>query len=228
MEKRKPMSKAAFKIVAIVDDFYSPEVLQKAYTDGARVLELRLDLFEGYSLQKALDYFRSLKQLNRFQLLGTFREMPSNAMIRLECFDLLLDIVDMVDIECDTPIKSLVIEKAKKAGKKVMISFHDFEKTPSNADMDRLLEEAKVYKPDIVKLAVMPKNHDDVIRLLNWCYVHQPYPLAVMAMGDIGKFSRVIGSLFGSKLSYGFLGGKPVAPGQMSVEQLKKGLMGVG
>ncbi len=216
------------KIVAVIDQFYPIETIKKAYADGARVLEFRLDLFEGYPLHQTMDYLKSLKALNYFETLGTVREVLTNKMIRLECFDELFPIVDYVDIECDTPLKNMLVERSQAAGKKVVLSFHDFEKTPSNEALDALLEDAKAYNPALFKVAVMPQTHDDTVRLLEWCYANRQQNLIVMAMGDLGKYTRVVSSYFGSQFTYGFLGKKAVAPGQMTVEQLKKALLAVG
>jgi 3-dehydroquinate dehydratase-1 len=38
-------------------------------------------------------------------------------------------------------------------------------------------------------------------------------------MGELGKFTRVVGFSFGSLLTYTFFG-KPVAPGQIEAEEL--------
>ena len=41
-----------------------------------------------------------------------------------------------------------------------------------------------------------------------------------MAMGDIGKVTRVAGQVFGSSLSFGAVG-KTSAPGQLSIADLR-------
>ncbi|CDI58949.1 3-dehydroquinate dehydratase [Lactobacillus helveticus CIRM-BIA 951] len=41
-----------------------------------------------------------------------------------------------------------------------------------------------------------------------------------MAMGDIGKVTRVAGQVFGSSLSFGAVG-KTSAPGQLSIDDLR-------
>ncbi|MCT6891382.1 MAG: type I 3-dehydroquinate dehydratase, partial [Lactobacillus sp.] len=45
-------------------------------------------------------------------------------------------------------------------------------------------------------------------------------PLITMAMGDIGKVTRVAGQVFGSSLSFGAVG-KTSAPGQLSIADLR-------
>ena len=52
-------------------------------------------------------------------------------------------------------------------------------------------------------------------------------PVCTIAMGEIGAHSRIIAPVYGSLLTYGYVR-KPVAPGQMRVDQVLEGLRLLG
>lgn len=67
----------------------------------------------------------------------------------------------------------------------------------------------KTYGADIAKIAVMPNSARDVLDLLlatdNMKYKLN-CPLITMAMGDLGKVTRISGEVFGSCLTFGTIG----------------------
>ena len=76
---------------------------------------------------------------------------------------------------------------------------------------------------DVPKLACMPHSASDVLTLLTATAEMNKEianPLITMAMGDIGKVTRVAGQVFGSSLSFGAVG-QTSAPGQLSIEDLR-------
>jgi 3-dehydroquinate dehydratase-1 len=75
---------------------------------------------------------------------------------------------------------------------------------------------------EIVKIATMARDIGDVTRLLRFTEDCKT-PLVTMAMGDIGRISRVAAPLFGSLFTYGYLR-KPVVPGQVSAVSLVNAL----
>lgn len=75
---------------------------------------------------------------------------------------------------------------------------------------------------DYCKLAVMPHDGKDVLNLMDAVYeTKQAYDTNVIgiAMGDIGKITRLACGVFGSSMTFGYVG-EPVAPGQIHVRDL--------
>ena len=73
---------------------------------------------------------------------------------------------------------------------------------------------------------MMPQNPADVLTLLS--ATHQAneklgLPLITMAMGDLGKVTRIAGAVFGSALTFGTVG-TASAPGQLSIADLRQAL----
>ncbi len=208
------------KVIGVLDKVYPLAYLDQLHREGLTLLEVRLDLFEG-PLKEVLDYIQGVHRLGRFGLLGTLRETSENVFIRYGMFERFLPCVDMVDIEVDSPIRQEVVALARSLGKRVMVSEHRFDAVPSEAELAAIFAAAKALGPDLVKVAATANSRDELVRLLSFCHARcGELPVSVLAMGPIGKASRLIGGVFGSALTYGYLGQSPVAPGQLSAQAL--------
>ncbi|WP_260926652.1 type I 3-dehydroquinate dehydratase [Novosphingobium sp. 9] len=137
---------------------------------------------------------------------------------------------DLIDIEAALmadPAVAALKTRVQGMGRKVIMSHHDFQTTPSTEVMVALLRRQQALGADICKIAVMPHDPGDVLRLLDATWtVRRDYgdrPLITMAMGGLGTVSRVAGEMFGSSLSFGALG-DPSAPGQIKVSDLNETL----
>lgn len=132
---------------------------------------------------------------------------------------------DAVDIELfhdEDRVKELVAE-AHNYNVVVIMSNHDFEKVPAKYVIEFRLKKMAALDADVPKLACMPHNAKDVLTLLsatNEVNEAIDNPLITMAMGDIGKVTRIAGQVFGSSLSFGAVG-KTSAPGQLSINDLR-------
>ena len=132
---------------------------------------------------------------------------------------------DAVDIELfhdEDRVKELVAE-AHNYNVVVIMSNHDFEKVPAKYVIEFRLKKMAALGTDLPKLACMPHNAKDVLTLLsatNEVNEAIDNPLITMAMGDIGKVTRIAGQVFGSSLSFGAVG-KTSAPGQLSIDDLR-------
>ncbi|MEE4452972.1 type I 3-dehydroquinate dehydratase [Novosphingobium resinovorum] len=133
---------------------------------------------------------------------------------------------DLLDVEAALlahPVVAQVKADAQAKGCRVILSHHDFAATPSVEMLVGLLRRQQALGADICKVAVMPHDAGDLLRLLEATWImrrdHADRPLVTMAMGGIGAVSRLAGEAFGSALSFGALG-DPSAPGQIEVARL--------
>lgn len=186
--------------------------------------ELRADCFKKQEL--AIQVSKELKK-NGFSVIGTIRwdreggRSGFSESERAEKFGQLIPFVDAIDIELESKICSEVIRNARAKHKTIILSFHDFKKTPPMAALVSRVKQARRMKADVIKIAVCAKSKDDVSRLMEFMLKHRDLPMIVIAMGNIGKSSRVLFPLLGSLLTYGYVG-KRSAPGQFSAEKLAK------
>jgi len=109
--------------------------------------------------------------------------------------------------------------------KKVILSNHDFKRTPDPEEIVRRLCIMNSLDADISKVAFMPENDEDVLKLLEAARImkdnYADKPFIAISMGEAGQASRVCGGSFGSAISYATIGA-PSAPGQMSVSELSQ------
>lgn len=133
-----------------------------------------------------------------------------------------VDLVDVEYLECSRPEKHL--RRLKKQDCIIVASHHDFSRTPELPLLRQLLLHMYEDGADIAKLAVMPQEETDVIRLLELtASIHRERPedlLVTMSMGGIGSISRICGEVFGSCITFGSVG-TASAPGQIEAEKLE-------
>lgn len=192
----------------------------KAKKLGADILELRIDLMDvgaNKTLQKLKKLGLPLIITNRMKQEGGAWEGSEDE--RIQKLLSLLPFADAVDIELCAEKRDDVVKKAKSTEKKVIISTHDFQKTPRYDVMMGIINESFEAGADIAKLAVMPGSLEDVLRLLE-ITLHSKRAVCTIAMGNIGRHSRVIAPVYGSVMTYGYAD-KPTAPGQLKVDELK-------
>jgi 3-dehydroquinate dehydratase-1 len=72
-----------------------------------------------------------------------------------------------------------------------------------------------------VKIVTTSKSVEDSTRILQMYSMNKKINLIAFAMGDSGRISRVLCLYLGSPYTYVSLG-KPVAPGQFSLDEMKK------
>lgn len=137
--------------------------------------------------------------------------------------------VDIVDIElCNEPSFVESIRAAATSSKvKLILSHHNFKETPSKAFIYAKLHEAQLAGADIAKLAAMPQNYGDVLRLMSATNTARnelvEVPIVTMSMGPEGAVSRLAGGLFGSDITFA-LGTQASAPGQIPIKELRVGM----
>jgi 3-dehydroquinate dehydratase-1 len=111
---------------------------------------------------------------------------------------------------------------AHKNSTRVIASFHNFNCTPSREILHQKFTQAEEYGADVAKVAVMPKNLEDVLTLFHVTLEAKnrlTIPLITMSMGGLGAVTRMFGGIFGSTVSFA-VGQGSSAPGQVPIEDL--------
>ena len=198
------------------------------------LVEFRVDFYKDLLHKNALlSLLKDLRRVIQKPILLTYRSKKEGGCVQLtdqQYIDLITNVcqshcIDLVDIELmsgNTLVYQL-IEIAHQNQVKVILSNHDFDKTPTDIDMRQVLEHMEIMGGDIYKMAVMPQTYKDVIRVLNVTLEmsHKlKQPIVTMAMGELGMITRMTGELTGSSMTFASAG-KASAPGQMSVHDLQ-------
>lgn len=211
--------------------------IEKVMAMEPDIIEWRADTFEFvedlHSVMKVLGKISKL--VKNVPLLFTFRTVHEGGHkeIPLEYYEQLMEkviqsrVADMVDVELfldDMMVKRLV-STAKENQVYVVLSNHDFQKTPKKEEIISRLIDMQNLGADIPKIAVMPKNKEDVITLLEVTNImkekYADRPFITISMGGDGLISRLSCHVFGSVATFAS-GVSESAPGQIPVSELKK------
>lgn len=208
-------------VVGVADRILSAAELTKLKEAGLGILEVRFDLFQE-EFGRVLEFTREASAA--FGIIGTLRENSENKVHLLERYAALSQVSDIVDIEIgtDEPGRSAYIDLVKKNHKLLMLSHHDFEKTPEENELLHFVEEAGALSSDFLKLVVMAKTMRDAAKLMRFTedqFRAGRTNLTAFAMGPHGAITRISAGLHGSVFTYGYIH-ESAAPGQLSVTEL--------
>jgi 3-dehydroquinate dehydratase-1 len=125
----------------------------------------------------------------------------------------------LLDVEFNTLRKNKnTSHYIKNTGTDMLVSWHDFNKTPKVSVLRNKIIQMKKFSNNI-KIVTMAKSINDASHVLS-LYSDTKVKLIAFSMGEYGKISRLLCLLLGSPYTYVSLG-KPIAPGQFSVDEVK-------
>jgi len=135
--------------------------------------------------------------------MGLRRDLLGRYLLRADALD--------VELRSAASMRGLLHE-ARRRGVTRVVSFHDFRRTPDLARLRAVVGRAVRGGADIVKIATHLRGAKDLSVLL-LLQSAAKVPLATMGMGPLGKVSRLVLAVAGSRLNYGYLD-KPQVEGQ--------------
>lgn len=123
-----------------------------------------------------------------------------------------------IDVEFSATKNKDLLTYIKKTKTPILVSWHDFSKTPST---NILMQKHQAMKKisNHIKIVTTAKSIKDTASILS-LYKKQSSGLIAFAMGDFGRISRILCLHLGAPYTYVSLG-KPVAPGQFSLDEIK-------
>ncbi len=127
----------------------------------------------------------------------------------------------LLDVEFNTLKRNSSFRRYLKSTKtNLLVSWHDFKKTPSSIELKKKMNQMSKFSSN-VKIVCTAKSIDDSNRMLELYSKKGKNSLISFAMGDFGRISRILCLYLGSPYTYVSLG-KAIAPGQFSVDEVKK------
>lgn len=210
------------------------EQIKKLTEQKVQMIEWRVDCFaEADNVDTVREVLLAVRgYVEHTVFLFTFRTKQQGGSRRMEEWKILklneaaaksgcVDLIDLEFFEATKPEKE--IRRFQRMGVRVIASHHDFDGTPDDRILCMLMEQMQQGGADVAKLAVMPQNADDVVRILKLTNdIKQKYPtlpVVTMSMGALGVVSRMAGEIFGSCITFGAVG-ETSAPGQIQAGQL--------
>ena len=236
----QPAATAAVKTIVPITAKTKEQALAQAQvianTADADLAEFRIDLLSFASdTKQVIALGHELKKiLGNKPMIATIRTKNEGGQLEISDVDygktyqayLKNPFMDWLDVEMfrDQKVVSETVQKAHQKKVLIVMSNHDFQKTPSQDEIEKRLLKQDQMGADILKIAVMPKSKQDVFTLMNATLkVSQQTtkPLLTMSMGQLGTISRVATANMGGSYSFGMIG-QASAPGQIDVTKLKQ------
>jgi 3-dehydroquinate dehydratase/shikimate dehydrogenase len=193
-----------------------------------RTVELRLDWLGSRSeIRKILRWLAGTKAKrarNRVTLIATCRSRVAGGKFAgsiKDQFEILQEAgragCAWLDIEIETAEKISKREfAALRSRTRLLISYHDFKKTPSS--LERVRARLQRAGGDAIKIAAHSKNYRDACRLLQLARANRR--VVAIPMGEVGAAARILALGSGSALAYSPVE-KATAPGQVSLNAMK-------
>jgi 3-dehydroquinate dehydratase I len=208
------------RVAVVFTEGVSARAIRRAQSAGMDLAEVRIDLFRATGKRHVI------AELRKFAGVPTIATIRSRAegggfrrseRARLELFRAVIPNVSALDIELGSAeIIAEVTAAAHRAGKAVVISFHDFAGTPAYPVLVQKLRQAIHAGADLVKLATYAPDDSAVTRLGRVLVNHPGVPLVVLAMGEVGVKSRVFFPALGSLFTFAAFE-RTTAPGQLNL-----------
>lgn len=130
-----------------------------------------------------------------------------------------------VDLEFDAKedLKEEIKALSRKEGTKLILSFHDYEKTEEKERLKAIAQRCLKEGADYVKIACFVRSDKDNLELLSLLFEEGlEGKIIVVGMGERGKIARILAPLLGSPFTYAsFKEGFEMAEGQISYSLLK-------
>jgi len=126
----------------------------------------------------------------------------------------------LLDIEFETFKKNKDLQKyLKKSKTEILLSWHDFKKTPSMNELLRIQKNMSKLSKN-VKIVTTAKSLIDSTKVMSLYNPDNKIKLISFCMGEVGRHSRILCLYLGSPFTYVSLG-KAIAPGQFSLDEVK-------
>jgi 3-dehydroquinate dehydratase-1 len=223
----------------------TPVKISKARARIVAVIGSRLDLLGGLRMKNPPDLF----ELRLDQLVDCLEEVEAKMSIlpapiiitarhplegganrlsvqrRRDLLRRFLPRARYVDVELRSAkaLRSILdLARRKKVGR--IISFHDFDHTPTLRILKTKTRAAQAQRADIFKVATRTDTPAQLERLLDYIAGNDvDLAVSAMGMGKLGALSRIVLTQLGSVLVYASLRESKIE-GQLSIQQLRSAL----
>ena len=207
---------------------------RRSAEDGERFLEFRLDLLSDP--EEGIDVIRgTTRRFPRAVILATCRRALNGGEFEGsldEQIGLLEKAISagagLADLEIESAEQAPSIPERLRDQGRLVLSYHDFKKTPA---LDAVVRRLTRIPADIYKIAAAARKPSDNQRILDLPSRHPGAPMVVLAMGETGTPTRILGPSRGSLFSFAFPdpaqadgsgAAQPTAPGQMTSSSLRR------
>jgi 3-dehydroquinate dehydratase type I len=199
------------------------ETMNRARDEGADLLEWRLDVtrdpeLETVLLQSPLPVIATVRSIEQGGHFSGTRQEQLRLLIQAATFG-----SSYIDWEF-RPGESLP-EELSPMREKVILSYHDFEETPAENELESLFDQMAASSTGVVKVVTLAQRMEDNLSLLNLIGRGRKRGIEVVAfcLGPLGRISRLACIFIGGAFTFAALeSGAEAAPGQLSLAKMRQ------
>lgn len=203
------------------------EMAQKARKNGADMIELWLDQIEIDKRREVDQVKKLIEKLPKPLIVACKRRAEGGSFTgadrrRIELLEKAAAAgADYIDIDLKTARRHK--KRLQKNKKKLIVSYHDFQVTPSLVALEKIVGLAKKAGAEIVKIATFAARFEDNVVLFELTKRARSRGEKIIAvgMGEKGRISRIGCPLLGSMVSFAALdSASKTAEGQLTLDEL--------
>jgi len=199
-------------------------LIEKAENQGADFIEVRLDSLKEHN------GLADIAHCSSTPLIATNRSPECQGKFlgsENERKKILLDAArngfEYVDIELSTSGLEEIVGNLRGMSVKPIISFHDFDQTPSSSQLNEILRKEIESGADICKIVTTARLLEDNLTVLDFVSkASKSARIVCFSMGDLGKPSRLLSPVFGAFFTIASLeSGRKTASGQLTIREMR-------
>ncbi len=126
-----------------------------------------------------------------------------------------------IEVAASHELTTRIVSSANVSGCDSIISYHNFDFTPSREVLEDIVQECFSRGAEVAKIACMVNENGDAARLMSLYELNRR--MIVIGMGEKGLITRLAAPVLGAEFTFASLEeGKETAPGQISLSRMKK------
>jgi len=207
------------------------DLIQRAESQRADFIEVRLDSLDRHN------QLADIANCSNVPLIATNRSTKSQGKFsgsEAQRKKVLLDAAeegfDYVDVELSRRGLKEIINTLREMGVKPVVSFHDFDETPSMSQLNEILKRQIESGTDVCKIVTTAKIVEDNLTVLDFLSKACKTARTVcFSMGELGKPSRLLSPVFGGFFTIAALeSDRKTAIGQLTIQEMRMAYKALG
>jgi 3-dehydroquinate dehydratase type I len=199
-------------------------LIEKAEAQHADLIEIRLDSLTNH------DRIADIPRCSNTPLIATNKSMKRQGKFsgsETEQQKILMTAArngfEYVDVDLSTPNIGKLVGDLREAGAKPIVSFHDFDQTPTLSWLNKVLEKEIALGADVCKIVTTARHVEDNLTTLDFVSkASKKAKIVCFAMGELGKPSRLLSPVFGAFFTFASIDEKrKTAKGQLTIQEMR-------
>lgn len=186
--------------------------------ESSEMIEIRGDLLDWFIEEYEKIFKIAKRSVFTFRPGENFSDGERLAMYRL-AVENGADFLD-VEIEASSGFINEIKEAVVNSKTELILSYHNFNNTPSLAELKIIMEQCRSAGADVIKIATMVNDYINAVDLLS--LYREAGRKVIIGMGENGKIVRIASILLGAEFTFASPDrGQHTAPGQLSLGEME-------